>query len=162
MKTQFSIIVAWLLFFMSSCSVIKTTTETITEVTRKVESKDFTIVFNYANPMRMRPVYLTSEYDLRFKNDSIFAYLPYYGVAHVAPLGNSDGGIKFSELVKDYKISTNKKSTGWDIHFKVKAKEAQYDCYLNIFYNGSSMLTVNSYERDMISFNGEMKLDLKK
>lgn len=162
MKTQLIYKVALLLFFMSSCSTIKTAPETISEVTRKIESKDFTIVFNYANPMRMRPVYLTSEYDLRIKNDSVFAYLPYYGVAHVATFGGSDGGIKFSEPMKDFKISPNKKITGWDVRFKVKVKETQYDCYLNIFNNGSSMLTVNSYERDMISFNGEMKLDMKK
>ncbi|MDD4990678.1 MAG: DUF4251 domain-containing protein [Paludibacter sp.] len=162
MKTQISSIVALLLFFMSSCSTVKTAPETIEEITGKVESKDFTVVMNYANPMRMKPVFLTSEYDLRIKNDSAFAYLPYYGVAHVAPFDTSDGGIKFAAPMMDYKITPNKRSTGWEITFRVKSNLSLYDIHMNIFNNGSTSVSINSYERDMISFEGEIKRDLMK
>jgi hypothetical protein len=162
MKTLLICITFLLLFFMTSCSFSKTTPETINEVTRKIESKDFTIVVNYANPMRMKPVFLTSEYDLRIKNDSAFAYLPYYGVAHVAPFDPSQGGIKFAEPLTDYKVTPNKKSNGWDIRFKVKGRESVYDIIMSIFNNGSTMFSVTSYERDMITFNGEMKVEMKK
>lgn len=146
-----------LLFFMSSCSSSKTTADTIREITQKVESKDFTVSVNSANPFRMKHVMLTSEYDLRIKNDSAFAFLPYYGVAHIAPYNSSEGGIKFAEPMTDYSIVSNKKSTGWGIRFKVKSKEYDYEIYMNIFNNGSTMFSVSSYQRDMISFNGEIK-----
>jgi len=162
MKTQISSIAALLLFFMSSCSGLKTAPETIKEITAKVESKDFTVVVNSANPMRMKPVFLTSEYDLRIKNDSAFAYLPYYGVAHVAPFDASEGGIKFATLMTDYKITPNRKSTGWEITFRVKSSFSTYDIRMNIFNNGSTTVSINSYERDMISFDGEIKRDSKK
>jgi len=161
MKTQISSIAA-LLFFMTSCSGLKTAHETIKEITNKVELKDFTVVMNYANPMRMKPVFLTSEYDLRIKNDSAFAYLPYYGVAHVAPFDASEGGIKFASLMSDYKITPNRKSTGWEISFRVKSNLSLYDIHMNIFNNGNTTVSVNSYERDMISFDGEIKSDSKK
>jgi hypothetical protein len=146
-----------MLLLVSSCSVLKTTPEIITEITHKVESKDFTVVVNSANPMRMKPIFLTSEYELRIKNDSAFAYLPYYGVAHVAPYDSNDGGIKFAEPMTDYSVNRNKKSIGWDIRFRIKSKIYVYDVIMNVYNNGSSTITVNSYERDMITFNGEIK-----
>jgi hypothetical protein len=146
-----------LLFFMTSCSSLKTAPETVTEITKKIESKNFTVEVNYANPLRMKQVYLTYGYDLRIKNDSAFAYLPYYGVAHIAPYDCSEGGIKFAEPMTNYSVTPNKKSTGWDISFKVKSKLSVFDVVMNVFNNGSTMLTINSYERDMISFNGDIK-----
>jgi predicted component of type VI protein secretion system len=78
MKTK--LIFYALLVLFAACSSLKTAPDVIREITRKVESKDYTIAVNYANPLRMRPVYLTSEYEVRIKNDSAFAYLPYFGV----------------------------------------------------------------------------------
>lgn len=146
-----------LLFFMFACSSSKTAADTIREITHKVESKDFTVSVNSANPFRMKHVMLTSEYDLRIKNDSAFAFLPYYGVAYSAPYNSNEGGIKFAEPMTDYSMVPNKKSTGWDIRFKVKSKEYIYEIYMNLFNNGSAMFSVSSYQRDMISFNGEIK-----
>ena len=146
-----------LLFFMFACSSSKTAADTIREITHKVESKDFTVNVNSANPFRMKHVMLTSEYDLRIKNDSAFAFLPYYGVAYSAPYNSREGGIKFAEPMTDYSMVPNKKSTGWDIRFKVKSKEYTYEIYMNLFNNGSAMFSVSSYQRDMISFNGEVK-----
>lgn len=157
MKSQFINISLIVLVIMSSCTLTKTAPETISEITHKIESKDFTVAVNYANPFRRRPVYLTSEYDLQIKNDSAFAYLPYFGVAYVAPFNSSEGGIKFAEPMSNYSITPNKKSNGWDIRFKIKSKVSVYDIFMNVFNNGSTTFTVSSYERDMITFNGDVK-----
>lgn len=146
-----------LLFFMPSCSSLKTAPEIVSEITKKIESKNFTVEVNYANPLRMKQVYLTYGYDLRIKNDSAFAYLPYYGVAQIAPYDSNEGGIKFAEPMTNYTVVPNKKSTGWDIAFKVKSKLSVYDVVMNLFDNGSTLITINSYERDMITFNGDIK-----
>ena len=156
MKTQI-ISILMLSFLITSCLSLKTAPETIKEINRKVESKDFTIAVNYANPLRMKPVYLTSEYDLRIKNDSAFAYLPYYGVAYTAPYNSTEGGIKFAEPMSEYKIIPHKKADGWDIRFRVKSKLTVYDFSLTIFNNGSSSISVSSYEKDRINFIGEVK-----
>jgi len=141
---------------MSSCTLTKTTPEIINEITRKVQAKDYIIEVRSANPLRMRTVHLSADYDLRILNDSAFAYLPYFGVAHIAPYGG-DGGIVFGEPISDYTIIPNIKNNGWDIRFKVKSKENIYDFYISIFNNGSSSITVNSYNRDVINFIGEIK-----
>jgi len=157
MKTQLMYSTFVLVLFMTACSSTKTTSETISAITRKVESKDITVTVHYANPLRMRQIVLTSEYDLRLKNDSAFAYLPYFGVAYSAPYGSSEGGIKFAEPMNDYAITPNKKSNGWDIHFKIRSKEDIYEIFMNIFNNGSALFSVTSQKRDMISFSGEIK-----
>jgi len=157
MKTQLMYPTFVLLFFMAACSSTKTATEASGEITRRVETKDVTVTVHYANPLRMKQVVLTSEYDLRIKNDSAFAYLPYFGVAYSAPYGSSEGGIKFAEPLKDYVITPNEKLTGWDIHFKIRSSEDTYEIFMNIFNNGSASFSVTSQKRDMISFSGEVK-----
>ena len=157
MKTQLMYSTFVLVLFLTACSSTKTTSETISAITRKVESKDITVTVHYANPLRMRQIVLTSEYDLRLKNDSAFAYLPYFGVAYSAPYGSSEGGIKFAEPMNDYAITPNKKSNGWDIHFKIRSKGDIYEIFMNIFNNGSALFSVTSQKRDMISFSGEIK-----
>ena len=156
MKTSLINATILLLFFMISCSISKTTPEKASEITKKIESKNFTINVNYANPLRMKPVFLTSGYSLRIKNDSAFAYLPYYGVAQVAPIDLSEGGIKFETLMSKYQIHSNKKSDGWYIQFNVKQNESEYEVFINVFNNGNAIVSINSYERDVISFNGEV------
>jgi len=157
MKTRLNHAAVVMLVLIASCSSLRTSPDVIKDVTQKVEAKNFTIEVNYANPMRWKQIYLNSDYDLRIKNDSAFAYLPYFGVATSAPYGGGEGGIKFAEPMIDYSMKPNRKSNGWDIRFKVKGKESDYELNMNVFNNGSSMLTVNSFNRDMITFNGEMK-----
>ena len=156
MKSHIQHVVIMVLVFISSCSSLKTTSESIKEYTGKIKAKNFTVVVNYANPMIWRQIYLNSEYELRIKNDSAFAYLPFFGVAYSAPYGGGEGGIKFAEPMKNYSIVPNKKKDGWDIHFKVSGKEDGYDIYMNVYINGSAMFTVNSFNRDAITFNGEI------
>lgn len=125
-------------------------------VRKKVESKDYTIVVNQANPMRGKTIFLTSEYTLTVKNDSAFAYLPYFGVASYAPYGG-EGGIKFSELMSDYQVKPTKKQDGWEIKFKVTTgMNLHYQLFISIYNNGSSSLNISSYEKDPISFSGNL------
>ena len=156
MKALFKFAAMVFLVLVPSCSSMKTTPETMRKLALKVQAKDFTVVVNYADPMRMRQRYLDSEYDLRIKNDSAFAYLPYFGVAYSAPYPGGEGGIKFAEPMEGYSMKSNRKKNGWDISFKVKGKEEAYHVYMNVFNNGSSTIVVNSYNRDAITFIGEV------
>lgn len=157
MKWHLKYIAICLGFILVSCTSSKTLPETMEKVTRQVEAKDYTITARYANPFRGRQIYLTSEYDLRVKNDSAFAFLPYFGVAHVAPYNPSEGGIKFAQKMDNYSAVPNKKKNGWDIRFDVTDKEYNYTIHITLFNNGSASFSVNSYQRDVINFHGELK-----
>ena len=141
---------------MFSCSSTQNAAERQQKIAQKIESKDYTISVNTAYPMRGKAYHLSSGYDLKIKNDSAIAYLPYYGVAHTAPINPSEGGIKFSEPMKDYKITPNKKQDGWEISFKIDKGIEHYDVRLSIFKNASTSISVSSYNRDPISFRGEI------
>ena len=153
----FSISIAAIMFTATSCSSVKATPEATAGVTKQIEAKDYTIDARMVNPLRGKAIPLSYSYQLRVKGDSAYAYLPYYGVAQWAPYGDTDGGIKFDEPMKDYTITPNKKNNGWDISFKVDTKTYNYEIFLNIFNNGNASFTVNSPDRDVIMFTGEVK-----
>ncbi len=144
---------------LSACSSSKTPSADeqakSQKISQQVENKKYTIEVDRAMPMRGRAINLSYGYDLKISNDSAYAYMPYFGVAQSAPYGGGEGGIKFATLMKEYTISPAK--DGWDIRFKVDTKDYNYEFYLNIFKNGSSMVSVNSYQRDQISFTGNLK-----
>jgi len=156
MKTS-SLLIFVSAVFLFSCTTQQQLAETAQKVTAKVERGDFVLKFDYAMPLRMQPVNLTSEYTLKLKGDSAVAFLPYYGVAHTAPMNSSEGGIKFSEPVKDFSIRKNKRNDGWLIDFKVNTTEYHYQLHLVVYTNGKADLQVVSAERDAISFTGEME-----
>ncbi len=147
---------AFLLLLMTSCGLTKTTSETISEITKKINSKDFAIVVNSAQPMKGRQIDLSPDSEIRIKNDSAFTYLPYFGEAYVAPLG-TEGGIKFFEPMQNYTVSKNKRSNGWDINFKIKTDQENYEVYMTVFNNGSASFSITPSNRDAISYDGEVK-----
>lgn len=159
MKTfLFSISTTIAMMIATSCASVNTATPEVTNLIKnKVAAKNYTIDARMANPMRGKAIVLNYGYELQIKADSAYAYLPYYGVAQRAPYGNTDGGIKFDEPMKDYTIKSKKKDNGWDISFKVETKDYNYELNLSIFNNGNASFTVNTVDRDVISFTGEVK-----
>ncbi len=149
-----------ILALLVACSSSKTPSpealKTAQEIREKIQAKNFTVEVNTAQPMRGRTIHLTYGYDLKIRNDSAIVYLPFYGVAHSAPYGG-DGGIQFAEPMKEYTVE--EKKDNWNIRFKVNDRNYHYEIVFNIYNNGNSNVQVNSYERDPISFTGEMKLD---
>lgn len=159
MKTSIQIMAIVLGSILMSCSITKTTPETINKVTQKIETKNFDIKMNRAIPLRMRTVNLTSSYNLKIVGDSAFAYLPYYGVVQSAPYGSSEGGIKFAEPMTDFSYNKDLKKHKHELFFKVKSGSSTYQVRVEIYENGSSSANISSYERDAITFYGDMDLD---
>jgi len=123
------------------------------KVQKMVELQDYKFVAQRALPMSGRTVHLTSVYDVRVSNDTISAYLPYYGRAYVAPVDPSEGGIKFESKVFDYRIENAKKG-GWVAYFTIKDARRRIDMVLKISTSGSAVLSVNDDTRQAISFDG--------
>lgn len=156
MKTKLFILLAGI--SLSACTMFKNTDLKPAETLQRVESRNFKVLFNFAYPFRMQPVSLTSEYSLKISGDSAYAFLPYYGVAYTAPMNPSEGGIKFEALMEDYSVKSVPRKDESIVTFKVSQGVTNYKFRLSIYGNGKATLHVSDFNRDPISFAGEMEL----
>jgi hypothetical protein len=103
----------------------------------------------------------TDQYTLHVKEDKAEAYLPYYGRAYEIDYGG-DGGIDFDASFKEYTVEIKDEKKRVIIEFKVKAQKDMYRCHLAVSQNGSATLTINSNNRESISYLGKLKKPGKK
>ena len=154
MKTLLSGILITLLI-LTGCSSVRIPTEQINAITHKVQTADFTIRATHVYPLRGGLIYLDPGYTLKIHNDSVFAYLPYFGVAHSAPMG-VDNGIKLNEPANDYQTTTDKKGNGWQIKFNANHNGQTYHFMLNITNGGNASFSVTPNSSDPISYTGDI------
>jgi len=122
-----------------------------------VESQHYTFIAQYANPLGGGHRYLTSDYDLRIRKDSLIAYLPYFGRAYFdVPYNANDGGIKFTSTKFTY-TATAKKKGGWDV--VIKPSDAKYIETINLYISAdgytNAQFTITN--KSAISFDGILK-----
>ena len=89
------------------------------EIKNLLDSQQYIFYAQSVIPSSGRQRFLTSEYTVTISKDTIVSYLPYFGRAYSATIGSTDGGIKFTSVDFDYKISERKKG-GWDISIHPK------------------------------------------
>ena len=162
MKTKFFLMIGLLVFagIVWSQNEDRQSKEAAKEakVKKTVDSGRFQLVMNQAHPMSGRMITLTSEYTLDLSGDSAISYLPYYGRAYSAPMNSAEGGIKFSEPVKEKKVVFNEKNKSYTISFKVKGKEDTYQFFITLWLSGYSSVSVTCNNRQPIDFSGEIQL----
>ena len=149
-----------LIFIFFGCKSAQPTPEQLAvkqKISYQIGSKDYSVKFDQAVPMRGRNVILTSDYSVTVKNDSVFAYLPYYGRVSYSRYGG-DSGIKFKEPYQNYTWNPTSKNDGYEISMEVREPDYQWRLFLTIFDNGRSTLSVSSPQRDAITFYGEVEL----
>jgi TctA family transporter len=132
----------------------------IEETKSIVESGTFVFKATNANPMRGRTINLTTEYDVKVSKDSIYSYLPYYGVAYSASYGGTDSPMIFESPAKTYSIEETKK--GYRIKVTAKNGNDNLEFNFNVTVTGSTSLTVISVNRQSISYFGTLEKIKKK
>lgn len=135
------------------------------EIKNLIDKISYVFKANYVNPLRGNGKILTSDYDVTVTKDKLDVYLPYFGRAYAVPMGPEDGGVKLVTTHFDYKATQNKKG-GWDILIKPKdkklmgAKDIQ-QLLFTLSSDGFGTLQITSFNRDPISFNGNIE-EIKK
>ena len=119
-----------------------------------IESKHYVFKARTVMPTTGSARQLTSEYDLTINNDSVVAYLPYFGRAYSAIPGRTTDGINFTSTAFTYNVKERKKG-GWMIEIKPKDAGDVQQLNLNLSANGFGTLLVNSQNRQPISFTGK-------
>lgn len=126
-------------------------------IKKNVDAKRYTFLANYVLPQRGGGRQLTSEYDLRVTPDSVISFLPYFGRAYFdVPYGGGDGGIKFTSTKFTYQAKEKKKG-GWEITIIPNDVKNLSRLVLYISPDGYASLSVNSFNRDFITFDGYLK-----
>ncbi len=126
------------------------------KIQKMVEARDYKFEAQSALPMSGRTVNLTAGYDLSVCKDTVTAYLPYFGRAYVAPMDNTQGGIRFESTSFEYEVENAKKG-GWTIFITPTDGQKRYELILRITTSGSASLAVNDDTRQTISFNGNIR-----
>jgi hypothetical protein len=122
-----------------------------------IESKRYTFLANEMIPQGGGSRQLDYGYDVRVTPDSVISFLPYFGRAYFdVPYNPTDGGIKFTSTNFDYK-AVEKKKGGWEITIKPKDVKNLTSMVLYISPNGYASLNVTSFNRDFITFYGNLK-----
>lgn len=125
-------------------------------VRKAIDSNHYKINADRMLPMRGNSKTLTSNYSVEIRNDSVFSYLPYFGVAYSIPYGGGKGLI-FNAPLSEYNVEYHKKGKV-KVNFKVRNDEDSYTYNMTIYPNGSTSIQVQSVNRQPISFQGNMEL----
>jgi len=161
MKYLQLILIFWLVAF-TQCSSTKNTGSSSNNIFNDsttqelINSKHYTFVAQYAQPLGGRQRALTTEYTLTVHNDSLISYLPYYGQSYTAPINPSDAGMEFTSINFDYTV-TPTKNGNYDITIKPKNEDKANQMILNVTSTGYASLQVTSSNRQAISFRGIMR-----
>lgn len=142
---------------LSQCStsqkIVKLTSNNIKNM---VDSSNFVFVADRVIPLRGRTRYLTSDYEVTIKKDTLNSYLPYFGRAYQAPIDPTKGGIQFISTNFTYQV--NPKGTNqWNITIKPNDYRDVQQLYFNIFDNGTANLNIVNTHKDPISFDGHIE-----
>jgi hypothetical protein len=132
----------------------------IEETKAVVESKMFVFDARNVNPMKGRSITLTSEYDVKVTKDSIYSYLPYYGVAYTASYGGTDSPMIFDKPFETCNMEKTKK--GYEVKVAVKNGNDRLDFSFYISETGSTTLSVSSTNRQSITYYGDIVKDKQK
>lgn len=92
---------------------------------------------------------------LKFKGDSVHAFLPYFGVRQMGGGYNTDGeGISFDQVAEDLEYKYDRIKERYLIKFKANNGAESFELTLYVFPNKKTTLLVSSSQRDMIRYEG--------
>jgi hypothetical protein len=121
-----------------------------------IDSKQFVFIANRALPMGGASIDLTTNSNyVKFNPDYIDSYMPFFGEAYSVDY-NVDTGVKFEGKPEMFTIKRLKKNRGYDILTKVSLVRDTYDLRLEVGLEGNSTLTISSFNRSTISYNGQI------
>lgn len=156
---RFSLILLLLTFWGCGSSLTVAEKEKMAmEVQEAVEQSSFLFEATYAYPTGYKPVYLSPYYDVTVSPDTVKAYLPYYGRAYRAPMDPREGGFQFTSTDFTYRYAPGEKRGSWMAKITILDLDRPVTFSFEIWENGTSRLLVNDFNRQSISFQGDLSI----
>ena len=150
-----------LMLFLVSCGSNRNTDAgdnrtKFNEIKELVESREFQVEHEWAMPLGSGNINLIGNPNsIRFQKDSIDLFLPYFGVRHMGGGYNTEGGLKYQGPVRNLEIVENH-SRNLEISFETIQDNENLDFSITIYPNGNVYTTVNSSQRNSISYRGDI------
>ncbi|MBQ2214876.1 MAG: DUF4251 domain-containing protein, partial [Prevotella sp.] len=104
-------------------------------------NRSFKIDMNYMIPNSMPSRNLEYGYYIRVNNDSIDAYIPFFGVAYRAEYGTDDGGLSYKGPMASYQVSQVRKDLR-QVNIIVKKHFDEILYQIDVFTNGRASIFV--------------------
>lgn len=164
---SFILILCFALMTVSCGSQVYLDPTTLSTVVEKKEfdfnaTRAFPTNYDVINVMNSMPgatstrlLNLDPGYGFNLKKDLLSVALPYYGRAFTVNPGDTKGGLTFESKEFTVKPSTTKKGNTLFI-ISTNDQRENYVFNLEIFKNGSAFLSVQSNNRQPISFDGNI------
>ena len=120
-----------------------------------VESRKWAAEFNWAIPLRGNQINLIGNDNfIRFSNDSVKLFLPYFGVRQMAGGYDPVAGFEYNGLAKEFEINKNKSDNSIEVYFETDQRTEELYYRLTLYAGGNARLRVSSNQRENISYTG--------
>ncbi len=129
--------------------------EMIEKTKALIEAEAWQFNANQMIPTQGKSRTLTSSYSVVVKDKTVDSYLPYIGRAYSADYGSTESPMTFKSDITEYSIEDWKKG-GWIVKFTAKNKNDVIKFIFTIAETGSTSLSVNSTNRQAISYYGDL------
>lgn len=177
MKKILLTITVYMLLLACASSNQRTSDETSKVLDDMVNKKSFEIISSSAQPLMTAAlqqlgnagvfvngstagnINLTSHTNyLRMKNDSVMAFLPFYGERQFGGGYSNSTGIEFEGTPNNLQINKVKDSA-YEIRFDIRDKNSNtenYQVYIKLFPNLTSTMMIRSSSRSNIQYRGRV------
>lgn len=162
-RLQLGFLALGLILISMSCSSTKNVkntndSEPFEQLRELVSSRKFEIKNDWAVPLRFTSINLIGNTNfIRFKGDSVELFLPYFGVRQSGGGYGSSGGIEYEGPAMDLKITEDMANNNILIKFEGRQGSEHLQFIIKLFEKGNASTSVNSSERDHISYWGDVR-----
>ena len=100
---------------------------------------------------------------MKFDNTNADGFFPFFGTGFSGSgYASGSGAIEFKNEVEDYVVTFNDKKQTASIKFKVKGANDNYDISFRVFAGGNTSITINSNNRSVMNYSGNITVLEKK
>lgn len=124
------------------------------EVKTFLSNQSYQFIARFVLPQGGRQRLVTGVHTLKISKDRVEADLPYFGRAYAAPMGGASG-IQFSTAEFTYKADETEDGTR-ELTIEVTNAGDVRQLFLRVYADGAADLSVNSNNRQSISYRGEI------
>jgi hypothetical protein len=120
-----------------------------------ISAKEFTFAPRTALPSGMKSVNISTNNNfVKFQPDLVESNMPFFGRGYGASGYGSDAGLKFKGKPETFTVE--KKAKTFIIEVSVKGETDYFKLLLSVGFEGNASLSITSYNRSTMSFDGEI------